>query len=137
PPSSGSPSGECDFQFFAAIVATFTPLTGAGCSTVDLGSVAGEVVEPVLYLPLSIYLVYVNYITTGALTPQRDIVRLFPGRGRRLRPIVNDKGRPAPNQSPGGCRGSTFADRKTCSFALALSGRRLRRVGAFCSRQLL
>src|SRR5438445_12934862 len=42
------------------------PPNGAGCSTVALGSVAGQVVEPVLYLPLSIYLVYVNYITTGA-----------------------------------------------------------------------
>jgi len=41
-------------------VATVSPLNGAGCSTVALGSVAGQIVEPVLYLPLLIYLVYVN-----------------------------------------------------------------------------
>src|SRR6266700_6132182 len=43
--------------------------------------------------------------------PQPDMMRLSPGRGRRqLRPIVNDKGRPAPNQSPSGFRGSTLAE---------------------------
>src|SRR5438093_8377734 len=36
--------------------------------------------------------------------------RLLPGRGRRLRPIVNDKRHPAPNQSPSGFRGSTLAE---------------------------
>src|SRR5205809_320996 len=70
PPCSGRPSRKCDFRFFAAILATVSLLNGAGCSTVALGSVAGQVVEPVLYLPLSIYLVYVNYILPQVgLTP--------------------------------------------------------------------
>src|SRR5439155_20744816 len=48
PPCSGRPSRKCDFRFFAAILATVSPLNGAGWSTVALGSVAGQVVEPVL-----------------------------------------------------------------------------------------
>src|SRR5437870_4248670 len=37
-------------------------------------------------------------------------MRLLPGRGRPARPIVNDKGRPAPNQSPKRVQGSTLAE---------------------------
>src|SRR5438128_2513869 len=57
------------------------PPNGAGCSTVALGSVAGQVVEPVLYLPLSIYLVYVNYILPQVALPRNETSSPAPGSG--------------------------------------------------------
>ena len=102
-----------------------------------LGSVAGQVVEPVLYLPLSIYLVYVNYITIGGFTPQRDMMRL--SRGSRPLAQADSQRQTTSGAQSVAERGQGFnvPGRKTCSFALASRRRRLRRFGAFVARQLL